>query len=155
MNTQLQIGFIIVVLLGLIMLSTTYSCSNFKAFSKESMFAKFEGFEANSSDSANSPSELAAPKEESDDEKEDEAESEKEVEAFRGLQPTEISNTNAVLDNIGGNTNGSAQCMNRSSGLSNDKGPLCLSDAQIQLLKTRGGNSSGNSEMNVKAYSGK
>lgn len=153
MNTQLQIGLIVVVLLGLIMLSTTYSCSNFKAFSKESMFAKFEGFEANSSDSVNKPSEVTVAEDE--EKKADEADDEKEVEAFRGLQPTEISNTNAVLDNIGGNTNGSSQCMNRSSGLSNDKGPLCLSDAQIQLLKTRGGNSSGNSEMNVKAYSGK
>lgn len=153
MNTQLQIGLIVVVLLGLIIISTTYSCSNFQAFSKESMFAKFEGFEANTGKSANSPSELVVSNEKTE-EGEEESES-KDVEAFRGLQPTEINGENAVIDNIGGNTNGSSQCGARSSGLSNDKGPLCLSDAQITLLKTRGGNSSGNSEMQVQAYSGK
>ena len=34
----------------------------------------------------------------------------------------------------------SEECMNKSSGLSNSQGYLCLNDRQIELLKTRGGN---------------
>lgn len=155
MNAQLQFGLIVIVLLGLIMLSTTYSCSNFKAFSNGSKFfneAKYEGFEANSGKSVNNPSEVAAtPK----PEEEEEESNEDNVEPFQGLQPSEINKTNDVVDNIGNGASGSPQCSVRSSGLSNDKGPLCLSDSQIQLLKTRGGNSAGRSDMQVQAYSGK
>ena len=154
MNAQLQFGLIVIVLLGLIMLSTTYSCSNFKAFSNGSKFfneAKYEGFEANNGGSVNNPSEVAVvPKE-----NEEEESNEDNIEPFQGLQPSEINKTNDVVDNIGNGTSGSPQCSLRSSGLSNDKGPLCLSDSQIQLLKTRGGNSAGNSDMQVQAYSSK
>jgi len=37
----------------------------------------------------------------------------------------------------------SEECMQRSSGLSNSQGYLCLDDEQIKLLRTRGGNQSG------------
>lgn len=156
MNAQLQFGLIVIVLLALIMLSTTYSCANFKGFSNGSMYfneTKYEGFQANSGESVNNPSEVAViPKL---NEEEEEESNEDNIEPFQGLQPSEINKTNDVVDNIGNGTSGSPQCSIRSSGLSNDKGPLCLSDSQIQLLKTRGGNSSGTSEMQVQAYSGK
>jgi len=38
---------------------------------------------------------------------------------------------------------GSLKCVKTASGLSNSMGPLCLSDSQMYLLQSRGGNSTG------------
>jgi hypothetical protein len=43
-------------------------------------------------------------------------------------------------DIYGPPTKGSLDCGSQSAGLSNSKGPLCLSKKQLDLLKTRGGN---------------
>jgi len=40
-------------------------------------------------------------------------------------------------------TPGSSDCNSKSSGLSNSKGGLCLSDSQMKLLQSRGGNAEG------------
>jgi hypothetical protein len=45
-------------------------------------------------------------------------------------------------DIYGPPTKGSLDCGAKSAGLSNSKGPLCLSDKQLKLLSTRGGNAS-------------
>lgn len=43
-------------------------------------------------------------------------------------------------DVYGPPTKGSLECGAKSAGLSNSKGPLCLSDKQLKMLSTRGGN---------------
>lgn len=51
---------------------------------------------------------------------------------------------NKVIDSYSKAKGGlNEECMQRSSGLSNSQGYLCLDDEQIKLLRTRGGNQSG------------
>jgi len=45
-----------------------------------------------------------------------------------------------LYDIYGAPTMGSLDCGARSAGLSNSNGPLCLSDCQLNMLQTRGGN---------------
>jgi len=52
-----------------------------------------------------------------------------------------------LYDIYGPPTKGSLNCGARSAGLSNSKGPLCLSDKQLNLLKTRGGNASNDAQI--------
>ena len=47
-----------------------------------------------------------------------------------------------LYDIYGPPTKGSLDCGARSAGLTNSKGPLCLSNNQLNMLKTRGGNAS-------------
>jgi hypothetical protein len=47
-----------------------------------------------------------------------------------------------LYDIYGPPTKGSLDCGARSAGLTNSKGPLCLSNKQLNMLKTRGGNAS-------------
>jgi hypothetical protein len=63
------------------------------------------------------------------------------VYGFDGLFCTP-SSVDAKLDQFA-DVPGGLNCNNKSSGLSNSKGPLCLDDAHLQLLRTRGGNQSG------------
>ena len=65
----------------------------------------------------------------------------KKVEGFQGLQPSPYVNE-TTIDPFG-QTPGSLECDARSSGLHNSKGGLCLTKEQLNLLKTRGGNSTG------------
>ena len=46
-----------------------------------------------------------------------------------------------------GNTKANAECVNNSLGLSKSSGGLCLSDDQVNLLTTRGGNMSTGEEI--------
>jgi len=69
-------------------------------------------------------------------------EDEEEQEGFRGLGTSDYNNNMFILDQFSSAV-GSAECAGKSSGLSNSKGPLCLSDDQKRLLQTRGGNASG------------
>ena len=52
-------------------------------------------------------------------------------------------------DMYGPPTKGSLECGAKSAGLSNSKGPLCLSDKQLKLLSTRGGNASTDAQIGV------
>jgi hypothetical protein len=65
---------------------------------------------------------------------------------FNGIQ-CNTNEDNLRLDMFS-NAVGKLDCKN-SSGLSNSRGPLCLSDTHINLLKTRGGNigNCGNAEI--------
>lgn len=65
----------------------------------------------------------------------------KKVEGFQGLQPSPYENEKTI--DPFGQTPGSLECDARSSGLHNSKGGLCLTKEQLNLLKTRGGNSTG------------
>ena len=67
---------------------------------------------------------------------------EEEQEGFRGLGTSDYNNNMFILDQFSSAV-GSAECAGKSSGLSNSKGPLCLSDDQKRLLQTRGGNATG------------
>ena len=69
-------------------------------------------------------------------------EDEEEQEGFRGLGTSDYNNNMFILDQFSSAV-GSAECAGKSSGLSNSKGPLCLSDDQKRLLQTRGGNATG------------
>ena len=145
MSKQMQIVLVIIILLGIIIIGTTTSCSNFRPFSNGS-FAKFEGFEANDDVTKHSPSDVVPNVDKSKLEEEEDK-----VEAFQGLQPSSVNSVSTILDNIGNKTNGSINCLSSSAGLTNEKGPLCLSEEQLRLLKTRGGNSAGGS-LNVEGY---
>lgn len=52
-----------------------------------------------------------------------------------------------LYDIYGPPTKGSLECGARSAGLTNSKGPLCLSDTQLTMLKTRGGNCTKDSQI--------
>jgi len=52
-----------------------------------------------------------------------------------------------LYDIYGPPTKGSLECGSRSAGLTNSKGPLCLSDKQLNMLKTRGGNASNDAQI--------
>jgi hypothetical protein len=65
----------------------------------------------------------------------------KKVEGFQGLQPSPYENERTI--DPFGQTPGSLECDSRSSGLHNSRGGLCLTKEQLNLLKTRGGNSTG------------
>jgi hypothetical protein len=62
-------------------------------------------------------------------------------EGFTPLQPSRDLQHNQVIDKfsqVSDNSTGDNQCV--SAGLSNSKGPLCLTPELIDLLKTRGNN---------------
>ena len=67
-------------------------------------------------------------------------------EPFEGmfsLSPYELNGQNLVLDRMS-NLQGGANCdSSRAAGYSNSKGPLCIDDNTLQLLRTRGGNQCG------------
>lgn len=65
----------------------------------------------------------------------------KKVYGFDGLFCTP-SSVDSKLDKFA-DVKGGLDCSNKSSGLSNSKGALCLDDAHLQLLRTRGGNQTG------------
>ena len=66
----------------------------------------------------------------------------KKVEGFQGLQSSPIAEEKPI-DTFSKNT-GSLTCP--SYGYYNSKGQLCLDDAQVRLLKTRGANSTGRAD---------
>lgn len=138
MKSQTQLLILAVLLFVFILLVSVFSCSNFVPYSSNSLFSrysKFEGFEANSAGSVGSPLETVVEKEEKEEEEE-----EAKIEGFEGLKPSPY-NEDKQLDSFS-KTAGSLDCEKISSGLSNEKGGLCLSDEQIKLLSSRGGNAS-------------
>ena len=134
MKSQTQLLILAVLLVLVIILVSVFSCSNFVPYSSNSLFSrysKYEGFEANST---NVGSALVNDK----PAEEEEGEEEKKVEGLEGLKPAPF-NEDKPLDSFS-KTPGSLECEKMSSGLSNEKGGLCLSDEQIKSLVTRGGN---------------
>jgi hypothetical protein len=68
------------------------------------------------------------------DEDEEEEEEDEDKEGFENMSNSIDMFSSAV---------GSLKCVKTASGLSNSMGPLCLSDSQMYLLQSRGGNSTG------------
>ena len=62
------------------------------------------------------------------------------------LEPRAYSD-DTLYDIYGPPTKGSQDCGARSAGLTNSKGPLCLSDKQLNMLETRGGNATCDSQI--------
>lgn len=51
-----------------------------------------------------------------------------------------ITSNNALARNSFMDAEGNPSCLDKSSGLSNSGGPLCMSEDQLRELRTRGGN---------------
>jgi len=167
MKITTQLVILAVVLLIVIMLSLSYFAVEVMPYSPSAIFSKqfiYEGMEGDDkkdstetdktkpkSDDAKLAEELVKIMEESkksepkkeEELKKDEAKKEeaKKVEGFQGLQPSPYVNEQNI--DPFGQTPGSLECDARSSGLHNSKGGLCLTKEQLNLLKTRGGNSTG------------
>jgi hypothetical protein len=170
MKITTQLVILAVVLVIVIMLSLSYFAVEVMPYSPSTIFSKqfvYEGME-NDSNTKNesSSSETDKPKPKTDDEKlaeelaklmeetkkaepkttepnkdESKKEEPKKVEGFQGLQPSPYENERTI--DPFGQTPGSLECDSRSSGLHNSRGGLCLTKEQLNLLKTRGGNSTG------------
>jgi len=173
MKITTQLVILAVVLLIVIMLSLSYFAVEVMPYSPSTIFSKqfvYEGMENDSdnkkTESSSSSSETDKPKPKTDDEKlaeelaklmeetkkaepkttepnkdESKKEEPKKVEGFQGLQPSPYENERTI--DPFGQPPGSLQCDSRSSGLHNSRGGLCLTKEQLNLLKTRGGNSTG------------
>jgi hypothetical protein len=169
MKITTQLVILAVVLFIVIMLSLSYFAVEVMPYSPSTIFSKQFVYEGMETENKEKPSDK--PKEKSDDEKlaeelaklmeeskksepkttesktteskttEPKKEEPKKVEGFQGLQPSPyVSET--TIDPFG-QTPGSLECDSRSSGLHNSRGGLCLTKEQLNLLKTRGGNSTG------------
>jgi hypothetical protein len=166
MKITTQLVILAVVLLIVIMLSLSYFAVEVMPYSPSAIFSKqfvYEGMEGDDkkdstetdktkpkSDDAKLAEELVKIMEESkksqppkkdEEPKKDDKEAPKKVEGFQGLQPSPYVNEQNI--DPFGQTPGSLECDARSSGLHNSKGGLCLTKEQLNLLKTRGGNSTG------------
>lgn len=134
---------VIVLFVLIISFSTLASCSNYKPHHADTIFAKeskFEGF-GNNDKMLNYGDKETSAVVDSNTEYKIEGNGEcKKVFGFDGLfcAPKEGP---APVDKIG-SAKGSLECVGKSSGLTTSKGGLCLSEEQINLLKTRGGNMS-------------
>jgi hypothetical protein len=134
--------FLIIILIALIFLTMSNSCVHFKpSYNTHLPYANFEAFRTKEGlggintgstvqDPAN-PDSLFAKMTENPSKKE----------GFVGLEGA-LYNTDKPIDIFSG-VPGSINCDGISSGLSNSKGGLCLNDKQQNLLRTRGGNSTG------------
>lgn len=138
-------NILVIVLFVLILSSATMiSCVNFKPHYADNVYQKhsqFEGFksnnqmldysskEQNAAMDTNKQHVMVPPAAEC-----------KKVFGFDGLFCTPKDGPEAV-DQIG-SAKGSAECVGKSSGLTNSMGGLCLDDNQKRLLSTRGGNMS-------------
>jgi hypothetical protein len=153
-------------LLLLILLTTSCACI-VKPYSNKVTFAKFEGMEqGEGTDDDETLEDEDEDQDEDDDEDPMEGDEDTDNEnndnesmmnqikngltGFMGkgdegmmnkLGPNPYSE-DTLYDIYGPPTKGSLDCGARSAGLTNSKGPLCLSNKQLNMLKTRGGNAS-------------
>lgn len=161
MKITTQLVILAVVLVIVIMLSLSYFAVEVMPYSPSTIFSKQFVYEGMENDEKNESSETDKPKPKTDDEKlaeelaklmeeskkseskkdESKKEEPKKVEGFQGLQPSPYENEKTI--DPFGQTPGSLECDSRSSGLHNSRGGLCLTKEQLNLLKTRGGNSTG------------
>ena len=150
----------------LIILTASCACCDFKPHSKKVAFARYEGMEdvETLEDEDVVEDELDELDEEDveglEDKKDDEPESamskiknglsgfmEKSEEGMaNSLEPRAYSD-DTLYDIYGPPTKGAPDCGARSAGLTNSKGPLCLSDKQLKMLETRGGNATCDSQI--------
>ena len=152
--------FLVALFILLITVSISRSCVQFKPYSENNIFSKQFPFEAmtNNNDMINndqlspvtSPSIFLSPvsnmnTQELLNQLSPVANNEINIsESFSNLNSSPYISTekNIQIDIFSG-TPGSLDCNSKSSNLTNSKGGLCLTQTQINLLKTRGGNASG------------
>lgn len=129
-----DIVFLGMILVLVIIMFTTCSCVSFMPYDEKTVFLKQYQYEGLTN--ATPPS-----VEKSAKNNEDKRQHVVKKEGFEGSS----YNQEIPIDKFDpyGKTKGSTECIGNSSSLSNSKGGLCLSDEQIYLLKSRGGNASG------------
>ena len=135
MNTQYVILGAVLVLV--ILLTISCACSEYKPYSPSEIFSKnfaYEGFEGGEM-GGDEPSMMNEEKEM------DEEEEGKATEGFQGLQSSPYVDEKPI--DVFSSVKGSLECGKNSSNLHNSRGGLCLSTEQLNLLKTRGMNSTG------------
>ena len=152
----------------LIILTASCGCYDFKPHSKKVSFARYEGMEDLDEDDEvegfDEDDEMEGFDEDEEiegfeDEEKEENENGKIKNEFSGsmgqnkkegmmsiIEPRPYSE-DTLYDIYGPPTMGSPDCGARSAGLSNSKGPLCLSDSQLNMLQTRGGNATTDSQI--------
>lgn len=141
-STTVVIAFVAFII---IILSTVCGCSRYVPYSADTIFSKeypYEGFtsthHATEYSTANGNAAVDSYKSfliGAD------ADSCKKIYGFDGLYCKPFVADSKI--DLFSDTKGSTSCVGSSSGLTNSQGGLCLSDAQKQLLVTRGGNQSG------------
>ena len=148
--------FVIFLFVFIILSSATLSCTNFKPHYVDTIFekeGKFEGFQDKSQilsytrkedHSALNNHDMHLIKDETNT-CSAAVEKCKNVFGFNGLYCDPLA-ADAKIDIIG-NTKANKECVNNSLGLSKSTGGLCLSEDQVNLLTTRGGNMSTGEEM--------
>ena len=138
MNTQYVILGAVLVLV--ILLTISCACSEYKPYSPSEIFSKnfaYEGFEAGDMNQ----DEPSMNEEKEMEEEEEQEEEGKATEGFQGLQSSPYVNEKPI--DVFSSVKGSLECGKNSSNLHNSRGGLCLSSEQLNLLKTRGMNSTG------------
>ena len=137
-------AFLLVVLLVVLMFSTPA----YVPYTRSSLYRRYASYEGMEDDSP----EGTKPEEDKEDKKEKKTNSLEDIlpEQFgtnsgkkEGFSPLGFSliDSSASIDKfseVNESATGNPQCF--SAGLSNSKGPLCLTPELVQLLKTRGGN---------------
>ena len=113
----------------LIVIVSSCDCGRVVPYSMPQTYSTYEGFEEEEE------------QDEGFEEEEQEEGFEEEEEEQKEEFGTMYGEPYATLNPFGG-TPGAANCAKSSGGLSNSKGPLCLSNEQQMLLRTRGGNAS-------------
>lgn len=134
-----DIVFLGMILVLVIIIFTTCSCVSFMPYDEKTVFLKqyqYEGMTNEKTDDINGVSDTKTIKQKK--------EPIVKKEGFGGIQGSPY-NKETPIDKFDpyGKTQGSVDCIGNSSTLSNSKGGLCLSDEQIFLLKSRGGNATG------------
>ena len=147
----------------LIILTASCACCDFKPYSKKVSFSRYEGMEDGETLEDEDVAEDVEDEEDEEDEEDvedDEPESmmnqiknglsglmgKSEEGMTNSLEPRPYSDE-TLYDIYGPPTKGSQDCGARSAGLTNSKGPLCLSDKQLNMLETRGGNATCDSQI--------
>ena len=150
----------------LIILTASCACCDFKPYSKKVSFSRYEGMEDGETLEDEDVAEDVEDEEDDEDEEDEEDVEDDEPESMmnqiknglsglmgkseegmtNSLEPRPYSDE-TLYDIYGPPTKGSQDCGARSAGLTNSKGPLCLSDKQLNMLETRGGNATCDSQI--------
>jgi hypothetical protein len=146
--------FLVALFILLIVVSISRSCVQFKPYSENNIFSKQFPFEAMTNNNeklspVTSPDMFLSPVSNTStqdllNQLSPVANNEINLnESFTNLNSSPYTSAeNSKIDIFSG-TPGSLECSSKSSNLTNSMGGLCLTQTQINLLKTRGGNASG------------
>jgi hypothetical protein len=140
--------FIGIILFIFMFLSLGMSCSSVSPYHKDNLFPRnfvyepLSNYEPMMTYSEYQSGEQPAQLQQQQPAQVQEQQPSKKVEGFQGLQSSPIAEEKPI--DIFSQNSGSLTCP--SYGYYNSKGQLCLDDAQVRLLKTRGANSTGRAD---------